>query len=100
LSGYFAFKRHVVDELQHHIRSEGFAIEMEMITKMVRLGYSLYSVPITYDRRMGHSKLDPVRDGWKILHMLIKNFNWIPYKVVTEERKNHIHRVRLKLMSA
>jgi len=78
LSGYFAFKREVVEELRNHIESDGFAIEMEMITKMIRLGYSMYSVPITYDRRIGKSKLDPVTDGWKIFHMLFKNLMWMP----------------------
>lgn len=80
LSGYFAFKREVVDELRNHIESDGFAIEMEMITKMVKMGYSIFSVPITYDIRMGISKLDPARDGAKILWMLVKNLMWKPTK--------------------
>jgi len=77
-TGYFAWKKKVVDELAPHIESNGFAIEVEMITKMAKLGYKIYSVPITYDRREGHSKLSPILDGLKITWMLFKNLTWKP----------------------
>jgi len=77
-TGYFAWKKKVVDELAPHIKSSGFAIEVEMITKMAKLGYKMYSVPITYDRREGHSKLSPILDGAKIICMLFKNLTWKP----------------------
>jgi dolichol-phosphate mannosyltransferase len=77
-TGYFAWKKKVVDELIPHLKSNGFAIEVEMITKMAKLGYKIYSVPITYDRREGHSKLSPILDGIKITWMLFKNLMWRP----------------------
>jgi dolichol-phosphate mannosyltransferase len=77
-TGYFAWKKKVVDELALHVKSSGFAIEAEMITKMARLGYKIYSVPITYDPREGNSKLSPIMDGIKITLMLIKNLAWKP----------------------
>lgn len=77
-TGYFAWKKKVVDKLAPHIKSEGFAIETEMITKMAKLGYKIYSVPITYDRREGHSKLSPIIDGIRIIWMLFKNVIWRP----------------------
>lgn len=80
LSGYFAWKKEVVDVMKQFIDSDGFAIEMEMITKMVKLGYEIYSVPITYDERKGHSKIDSITDGTKIMTMLIKNLFWQPPK--------------------
>jgi c-di-GMP-related signal transduction protein len=49
-----------------------------MITKMAKLGYKIYSVPITYNRREGHSKLSPILDGIKITWMMIKNLSWRP----------------------
>ena len=79
-TGYFAWKKKVVDDLAPHIKSNGFAIEVEMITKMAKLGYKIYSVPITYDRREGHSKLSPILDGIKITWMLFKNLIWKPQK--------------------
>ena len=77
-TGYFAWKKKVVDELAPYIKSSGFAIEVEMITKMAKLGYKIYSVPITYDRREGHSKLSPILDGIKITWTLFKNLMWRP----------------------
>lgn len=84
-SGYFAWKKKVVDDLSPHIKSDGFAIEAEMITKMAKLGYKIFSVPITYDRREGNSKLSPYLDGIKITWMLLKNMVWRP-KEKTEEK--------------
>lgn len=77
-TGYFAWKKQVIDNLNGHIKSPGFAIEAEMITKMAKLGHKIYSVPITYDPRRGDSKLAPIGDGLKITLMLIKNIHWKP----------------------
>jgi glycosyltransferase involved in cell wall biosynthesis len=76
LTGYFAWKKPALDALVPHITSAGFAIEMEMITKMARLGQQLASVPISYDPRAGASHLHPFRDGSRILLMLLRNVAW------------------------
>jgi len=78
LTGYFAWRKFVVDELRPHLTSPGFAIEMEMITKMARLGHEVYSVPISYNPRSGESSLNPIRDGWRILRMFWRNLYWKP----------------------
>ena len=54
-------------QMRDHLQSDGFSIEMEMISKLVKLKYSIYSVPITYDIREGETKLAPIIDGLKIL---------------------------------
>ncbi|MCJ7666396.1 MAG: glycosyltransferase family 2 protein [Actinobacteria bacterium] len=77
-TGYFAWKKDVIDEIAPYIKSNGFAIEAEMITKMAKLGFKIFSVPITYDKREGNSKLSPYLDGLKIIWMLLKNLNWKP----------------------
>lgn len=77
-TGYFAWKREVVQELVKHLDSTGYAIEMEMVTKMAKLGYRIYSVPITYDYRAGRSALSPIRDGARIIRMWMKNLFWVP----------------------
>lgn len=77
-TGYFAWKKEVVDNFNGYLKSDGFAIEAEMITKIARLGYRIYSVPITYDPRHGDSKLSPISDGIKITSMLLRNINWKP----------------------
>jgi dolichol-phosphate mannosyltransferase len=68
----------VVKKIREEITSPGFAIEAEMVTKMARMNYRLYSVPITYELRHGESKLSPVRDGFRILAMIVKNLSWHP----------------------
>ncbi|HEX6462477.1 MAG TPA: glycosyltransferase [Candidatus Saccharimonadales bacterium] len=78
LSGYFAWKKETLDSLYPHLKSEGFAIEMEMITKMARMGHRLTSVPISYHPRAGDSHLRPIHDGVRILKMLLKNLAWSP----------------------
>ncbi len=77
-TGYFAWKKEVVDKLAPHIKSDGFGIEAEMITKMAKLGFKIFSVPITYDKREGNSKLSPYLDGLKIFWILLKNISWRP----------------------
>jgi len=83
LSGYFAWKRDALVKLRPHLVSKGFAIEMEMVTKMARLGEEIYCVPISYNPRNGKTNLRPIRDGTRILLMLVRNFFWQP----TESRE-------------
>lgn len=78
LTGYFAWNKDKLDELYPHLTSDGFAIEMEMITKMAKLGHDITSVPISYHQRAGDSNLRPVYDGWRIFKMLVKNLRWKP----------------------
>lgn len=82
LTGYFAWKRDVVHKLEPHLESDGFAIEMEMITKMARMGHEIYSVPISYHPRIGESNLRPFYDGWRILKMYARNLFWRPQPVL------------------
>jgi glycosyltransferase involved in cell wall biosynthesis len=77
-TGYFAWNKKVIDDLLPYITSNGFAIEAEMMIKMARLGYKIYSVPITYDERAGDSKLSPIIDGIRIAWMLFRNLTWKP----------------------
>jgi glycosyltransferase involved in cell wall biosynthesis len=86
LTGYFAWDRDTIEKLRPHLRSSGFAIEMEMITRMARLGIEIYSVPISYHQRAGESNLHPVRDGWRIFRMYSRNLTWRP-RAERPERK-------------
>lgn len=76
LTGYFAWQKRVIDELHPHLISDGFAIEMEMITKMARMKHSIMCVPISYTQRAGESNLRPIHDGWRILKMFMRNLSW------------------------
>lgn len=90
LSGYFAWRRDVVVEMRNHLESDGFSIEMEMIAKLVKLGYSIYSVPITYNIREGETKIESIKDGLKILSTFSRNLFWFPVKEPISKR-NGIH---------
>lgn len=85
LSGYFAWRKDVIDKLVPHLESEGFEIEMEMITKMEKLGFEVYSVPITYDERAGTTKIEAIKDGIRILTMFLKNLKWSPNPKIAQK---------------
>jgi len=84
LSGYYAWTRDALERLRPHLVSEGFGIEMEMVTKMARLNEEVYCVPITYSARSGDSNLHPLYDGWRILGVFLRNLFWQPRKVQTQ----------------
>ncbi|PLS81293.1 hypothetical protein CYG49_02485 [Candidatus Saccharibacteria bacterium] len=79
LTGYFAWTKAAIDDLAPHLHSAGFAIEMEMITKMARMNYEIYSVPISYHPRIGESNLRPYHDGARIFTMFVTTFQWRPH---------------------
>lgn len=76
LTGYYAWNMSAVRKMLPHLNSEGFTIEIEMVTKMAKLGESIYSVPVSYDARAGESNLKPVADGIKIMRVLWSNIFW------------------------
>jgi dolichol-phosphate mannosyltransferase len=86
LTGYFAWKKKSIDQLAPHLISDGFAIEMEMITKMARLKQDITSVPISYTQRSGESNLHPIRDGFRILFMFLRNLSWKPKTAIAIHR--------------
>lgn len=88
LTGYFAWKRGALVKLRPHLLSQGFAIEMEMVTKMAKLGEEIYSVPISYDSREGETNLRPIYDGTRILWMFGKNLFWTPTDCLVEKNCN------------
>ena len=85
LTGYFAWDKECIDTLLPNLVSEGFAIEMEMITKMAKLGHNIYSVPISYTPRSGETALRPFYDGRRILKMYLDNMRWQPAEFQNEK---------------
>jgi glycosyltransferase involved in cell wall biosynthesis len=98
LTGYFAWKKDAIDDLHPYLVSDGFAIEMEMITKMARMGIRITSVPISYAQRAGDSNLRPIHDGFRILRMFLNNLAWKPdmpanVETIPVERKTNKRQV-------
>lgn len=73
-TGFFAWRTDVILKIRDELNSTGFAIETEIVTKMARLGFRIYSVPITYAPRAGQSKIDPFRDTLRIITAIVKNW--------------------------
>lgn len=71
LTGFFAIKRKKF--LEPSLESNGFEIETEIFTKAAINKLKIKEVPIKYTKNEG-SKLNPLRDGLKILAVLFKNY--------------------------
>jgi glycosyltransferase involved in cell wall biosynthesis len=78
-TGYFAWKGSKLKELSKYVESNGFSLEMEMVTKMAKMKFNIISVPITYKKRSGETHLSPIGDGKKIIHAWMRNLFWNPY---------------------
>lgn len=60
-----------------HLRSNDFRIEPEMAAKVLRLGYRIYEVPISYmGRTYEEGKKIRKRDGFKAIAMLLRCLSW------------------------
>ena len=64
LSGYRALKREVYKNV--NLRKTGFEVEAELTVETLAKGYRIIEVPIRYRKREGETKLNPLRDGFKI----------------------------------
>ncbi len=77
-TGFVAWNRKVADKISKHLEEERFGIEPELLAKAKKFDYRIYTVSITYRRRLGDSSLHPVRDGSRVLVSLVKHYFWKP----------------------
>jgi dolichol-phosphate mannosyltransferase len=70
-SGMYALKTDFAKGLD--LKTSGFEVEVEIASKTVRKG-KIYEVPISYGKRVGERKLNPLKDGFRIVITIIKNF--------------------------
>ena len=69
-SGYRAMKREVL--AGQKLKSGEYEIESEMLVKTAKLGFRVAEVPIPFEQRTyGHSGVDPMVDGSKILLSIV-----------------------------
>jgi glycosyltransferase involved in cell wall biosynthesis len=68
-SGFRAFTRDAYKRLA--LRSGGMELASEMIVNAAREGLQIAEVPAAYNVRLGESKLNTVRDGWRHLRFLL-----------------------------
>ena len=70
--GYIAMRRSVLDRLRLH--SDGFEIETEICVHAITADLAVAEVPsYELNRRTGSSHLRPLRDGWRVLKVLLRN---------------------------
>lgn len=71
LSGYHAFTREFIDNLQ--LDADGFEIETELAVESARVDFRTEVIPIEYRARLDSSKsnLHPVKDGVRILWTMV-----------------------------
>lgn len=68
--GFFAFRRHALRRLD--LEADGFEIETEIVVKSLRADLRVAEVPSMEATRLhGRSNLRPIRDGIRVLKMLI-----------------------------
>jgi len=70
LTGFFGIKKDAFSEL--NLKSNGFEIETEIFAKAAKKNLKMEEVPIEYTKS-GESKLNPLKDGFKILITLLIN---------------------------
>jgi dolichol-phosphate mannosyltransferase len=58
-----------------NIECNRFDLEPEITAKIIRQGYPIYEVPISYQPRQA-KKLSPWKDGWPALRTLLKYRGW------------------------
>ena len=68
-SGFRAFTRDAYERMK--LRSCGMELASEMIVNAAREGLQVTEVPAPYSVRLGESKLNTVRDGWRHLRFLL-----------------------------
>jgi hypothetical protein len=68
-SGFRALTRRAYERLR--MRSGGMEFASEMIVNAAREGLKVTEVPAPYSTRLGESKLNTVRDGWRHLRFLL-----------------------------
>jgi glycosyltransferase involved in cell wall biosynthesis len=68
-SGFRAFTRLALDKMA--LQCEGMEFASEIVVKAARADLRVAEVPITYHRRIGESKLNSFKDGWRHLRFLL-----------------------------
>jgi glycosyltransferase involved in cell wall biosynthesis len=68
-SGFRAFTRRALDKMA--LQCEGMEFASEIVVKAARADLRVAEVPITYYRRIGESKLNSFKDGWRHLRFLL-----------------------------
>ena len=70
LSGFRLIRSKCLDRI--NLTSDGFGLEAEFTIEFLRRGFSIEWVPVHYQKRLGRSKLSPIKDGWIIFWTILR----------------------------
>ena len=68
--GLRGFRADLIKKLD--LRTSGMPFTTEMLVEASRVRARIAEVPVTYRQRIGHAKLDPFRDGFRILATILR----------------------------
>ena len=72
-SGFRAIRSSVIKKMR--LNSRGYEVESEMLVKALKMGVIVPEIPVSFEQRtVGRSRLDPLRDGTKILYSIIISY--------------------------
>jgi len=72
-SGFRAIRSSLIKRMK--LSSHGYEVESEMLIKALKMGARVAETPISFvQRTVGRSKLDPIRDGARILYAIITSY--------------------------
>ncbi len=72
-SGFRAIRSTIIKAMT--LKSRGYEIESEMLVKALKMGVRVIEVPTCFEQRtVGTSKLDPIKDGIRILNSIITSY--------------------------
>ena len=72
-SGFRAIRSAIIKKME--LNSRGYEVESEMLIKALKMGVRVAEVPITFEQRtVGKSRLDPIKDGIRILNSIITSY--------------------------
>jgi len=72
-SGFRAIRSSVIKKMR--LNSRGYEVESEMLVKALKMGVRVAEIPISFEQRtVGKSRLDPLKDGTKILYSIITSY--------------------------
>jgi len=72
-SGFRAIRSSLIKRMK--LGSHGYEVESEMLVKALKMGARVAETPISFvQRTVGSSKLDPVKDGVRILYAIIASY--------------------------
>lgn len=70
-SGFRVFKKSIVEKF-YRILPDGFSFTTTITLAMLTNNYSIKYVPINYQKRLGSSKIHPIKDTFCFLQLIVK----------------------------